>query len=154
VPDQAILGIPIAVPVTRRVNEPKSLEPRRGELVAMKWGRLGGLAATSALVVLWGCSGVTSYEGQEFAIVKGNVKLKGKPVDGGFLNYTAQVGALKVLGPDVPIQGNGTYEGRARVGKNYVTLQPRTMRGKVSKVDQELTVDVKSGTNSQDLEFN
>jgi len=120
----------------------------------MKLGRFWTLAVTAALVVVWGCSSIRRG-GDEFAVVKGIVKVKGKPLEGGgMLTYVTQLGPIKAAGPEVAVQNDGKYEGQARVGKNYVTVHPRPVRNKVAKVNEELTVEVKSGENVQDLEFN
>jgi hypothetical protein len=120
----------------------------------MKLGRFWVLTATMVLVVSWGCDAV-SRNRDEFAVVKGKVKLKGKLLEGGgMLNYVTQLGKIKAAGPEVAVQQDGTYQGQARVGTNYVTVHPRPVRGRAPKSDEEVTVEVKSGVNEQDLEFN
>jgi hypothetical protein len=125
----------------------------RSSSIAIKLGRCWGLATTALLLVVGGCSGLTAPR-EEITLIKGTVKVKGKPLEGGgIMKFKAQLGDIKAPGPDVYIQRDGTYIGHALIGKNYVTLQPKKARGKVTKVDGELTVDVKPGRNTLDLDF-
>jgi hypothetical protein len=119
----------------------------------MKLGRLWGLAAAAFLVVGWGCSSSTRIGPGDLGTVQGNVTFNGKPVPGGVLSFAAQVGQIRIAGPEVMVAKNGAYKTRLRIGTNYATLQLRPTRGKTPQVDKEVSLEVKQGENTQDLSF-
>jgi type 1 glutamine amidotransferase len=101
-----------------------------------------------------GSAAIPTRSRDEFAFVKGTVKVKGQPLAaGGMLTFITQLGRIKAAGPEVPVQAGGTYQGMARVGKNFVSLHPRPVRGQAPKIEQELTVEIKSGVNTFDFDF-
>jgi len=108
---------------------------------------------TAALTVLWGNWGCSTANGpsSDLAKVKGTVKLKGKMLKGGFVQYSAKIPPNSRLAPrQSPITKEGQYGVITPSGVNYVTVIP-PKAGK--PLGQELEVEVKAGTNTKDLEF-
>jgi hypothetical protein len=117
-----------------------------------------GLAAL--LTALSGCSAAPDRESStEEATVTGTVKVRGKLLDGGELNFNAVNPNRRVEARKAAIGKDGTYKAKAYIGLNTVTVFPRKPRNKQEGKDffgvnyEEKSVIVKSGDNTADLEF-
>ncbi len=117
-----------------------------------------GLAAI--LTALSGCSAAPDRENSlEEATVTGTVKVRGKLLDGGELNFNAVNPNRKVVMRKAAIGKDGTYTAKAYLGLNTVTVFPLKPRNKQEGKDffgvnyEERSVTVKSGENTADLEF-
>jgi hypothetical protein len=120
-------------------------------------GRIG-LAAL--LIALSGCSAAPDRESStEEATVTGTVKVRGKLLDGGELNFNAVNPNRRVETRKAAIGKDGTYTAKAYIGLNTVTVFPPKPRNKKEGKDffgvnyEERSVTVISGENKADLEF-
>jgi hypothetical protein len=121
---------------------------------------LGGGTAT-LLYILVGCSSGTPYvEGSlEEAIVKGTVKVRGKPFSEGEIHFSPVNSKRQVAARDAPIAQDGSFTIKTLLGPNTVTVTPPKARAKLRSKEyfgleyEEKSVDVKSGDNTVDLEF-
>ncbi len=95
---------------------------------SMSLARRVGLAAL--LTALSGCTAAPYRESStEEATVTGTVKLHGKLLDGGELNFNAVNPNRKVEMRKATIGKDGTYTAKAYIGLNTVTLAPRKAHG-------------------------
>jgi hypothetical protein len=117
-------------------------------------------SALVLLAALSGCSAAPDRESStEEATVTGTVKVRGKLLEGGELNFNAVNPNRRVDTRKAAINKDGTYTAKAYIGLNMVTVFPPKARNK--KEDkaffgvnyEERSVTVKSGENSADLEF-
>jgi hypothetical protein len=119
-------------------------------------GRMG-LAAVLAL--LSGCSSPERESSLEEATVTGTVKVRGKLLSGGELNFSAVNPNRKVQMRKATIGKDGTYTAKAYIGANLVTVTPPKPKDKKEGKEffgvgyEERSVTVKSGENQADLEF-
>jgi hypothetical protein len=130
------------------------IETRRSISLA---GRVG---LATLLTALAGCSAAPDRESStEEATVTGTVKVHGKLLDGGELNFSAVNPNRKVEMRKATIGKDGTYTAKAYIGLNTVTVFPRKARNKQEGKEffgvnyEEKSVTVKSGENSADLDF-
>jgi hypothetical protein len=131
---------------------------RRGTRRSMSFAGRVGLA--TLLTALAGCSAAPDRESStEEATVTGTVKLHGKLLDGGELNFNAVNPNRKVEMRKATIGKDGTYLTKAYIGLNTVTLAPRKARNKKESKEvfgadaDEKSITVKSGENTADLDF-
>jgi hypothetical protein len=92
----------------------------------------------------------------EEADVTGVVKVRGKPVSGGSVNFhSANIGRAT---PDrtVPINKDGTYSLKAFVGRNTVSVDCKELASPKNREfrDFEMQIDIQSGSNTKDIEIN
>jgi hypothetical protein len=120
----------------------------------------GQLALAALLATIAGCSAAPEREGSlEEATVKGTVKLHGTPMNAGVLHFYATNPNRKVETRDATIGKDGTYNVKAFVGLNTVTVtKPKTRTPKEGQVYfgleyEEKSVVVKSGENEVNFEF-
>jgi hypothetical protein len=118
---------------------------------------LDGLAVAVVLITtLAGCaSGEAPGETTlDEAQVKGTVKVRGKPLDGGTLHFNPS-NAKRVVGArDTTIAKDGSFTVKTLVGQNVVTVTPKKRtKASYGLEYEEKTVEVKSGENSIDIEF-
>jgi hypothetical protein len=108
--------------------------------------------ATLALTVLWGCSGgVPPATLTTRATAKGTVKVKGKLIKGGLVGFSPKVGNDSRTGPyEGVVEKDGSYIVGTYAGTNYVTIIPER---KLNPLAEEITVELKAGENTQNLEF-
>jgi hypothetical protein len=87
------------------------------------------------------------------------VKVRGKLLDGGELNFNAVNPNRRVEMRKAPINKDGSYTAKVYVGLNTVTVTPPKPRYKQQGKEffgvgyEERSITVKSGENSADLEF-
>ena len=119
--------------------------------------RIGVAAIATAF---WGCSAAPDRESStDEATVTGTVKVRGKLLAGGELNFNAVNPNRKVDVRKAAIGKDGTYTAKAFVGLNTVTVFPPKPRNKQEGKDffgvnyEEKSITVKPGENSADLEF-
>ena len=111
------------------------------------------------LTALSGCSAARPRSSLEEATVTGTVKVRGKLLDGGELNFSAVNPNRRVEMRKATIGKDGTYTAKAYIGLNTVTVFPRKPKNKKEGKDffgvnyDEKSVTVKSGENTADLEF-
>jgi len=123
--------------------------------------RLAGRIALAALITaLSGCSAAPDRErSQEEATVKGTVKVRGKLLEGGELNFNAVNPNRRVDVRKATIGKDGSYTAKAYVGLNTVTVFPPKPRNKQQGKEffgvnyEEKSVTVRPGDNTADLEF-
>jgi hypothetical protein len=126
--------------------------------------RSGALAArlglAALLAVLAGCSAAPDRESSlEEATVTGTVKVRGKLLDGGELNFNAVNPNRRVDMRKAAIGKDGTFTAKAYVGLNTVTVTPPKPKNKQQGKEffgvnyEEKSVTVKAGQNTADLEF-
>jgi hypothetical protein len=122
--------------------------------------RAGELAAAALLAALCGCS--TSPDRQsslEEATLRGTVKVRGKLLPGGELNFNAVNPNRRVDARKATITRDGTYEAKVYVGQNIVTVVPPRPRNDQEGKDffgvnyEEKLVNVSAGANTADLDF-
>jgi hypothetical protein len=123
-------------------------------------GLAGRIGLAALLTALAGCSAAPDRESStEDATVTGTVKVRGKLLDGGELNFSAVNPNRKVEMRKATIGKDGTYTAKAYIGLNTVTVFPRKPKTKQEGKDffgvnyEEKSVTVKSGENTADLEF-
>jgi hypothetical protein len=124
--------------------------------------RFGG-AALLLLVVIApaGCdSGKPPVEDSlEEATVKGTVKVRGKPLDGGEIVFNPSNPKRIVPARIAPIGKDGSYTVKALIGLNIVTATPPKARNRsqgratFGLEYDEKSVDVKPGESTVDLDF-
>jgi len=112
------------------------------------------------LTALAGCSAAPDRESSlEEGTVKGTVKVRGKLLEGGELNFNAVNPNRRVDARKAAIAKDGTYTAKAYVGLNIVTVFPPKPRNKQQGKEffgvnyEERSVNVQSGENTADLEF-
>jgi hypothetical protein len=123
--------------------------------------RLAGQIACAALItVLAGCSTAPDrVASQEEATVKGTVKLHGKILDAGELNFNAVNPNRRVEVRKATIGKDGSYTAKVYIGQNIVTVFPPRPRNKEESKDfsgaiyDEKTINVRTGENTSDFEF-
>jgi hypothetical protein len=120
-------------------------------------GRIGLAVLLAALA---GCSSPPDRESSmEEATLTGTVKVRGKLLDGGELNFNAVNPNRRVEARKTTINKDGTYTAKVYIGLNTVTVFPRKPRNKQEGKDffgvnyEEKPVIVKSGESTADLEF-
>lgn len=120
-------------------------------------GRIG-LAAM--LAVLSGCSAAPDRESSlDEATVTGTVKVRGKLLDGGELNFNAVNPNRRVSMRKAAIGKDGTFTAQAYVGLNTVTVTPPKPKNKQQGKEffgvnyEEKSITVKAGENTADLDF-
>jgi hypothetical protein len=106
--------------------------------------------STAVLTVLWGCTqGSPTLTTR--ATTKGTVKVKGKLLKGGLVGFSPKVGSDSRTGPyEGLIEKDGSYAVGTYAGTNYVTVIPPNKR---KPLDEEITVELQPGPNTQNLEF-
>ena len=129
----------------------------------MKTGRsssfAGPLVLTALVTAFAGCSAAPDRESSlEEATVKGTVKVRGKLLDGGELNFNAVNPNRRVDTRKAAIGKDGTYTTKAYLGLNIVTVFPPKPRNKQQGKEffgvnyEEKSVNVTSGENTADLD--
>ncbi len=120
-------------------------------------GRVGFVAIVA---LLCGCSSRPDRESSlEEATVKGSVKVRGKLLEGGELNFNAVNPNRRVELRKAAIGKDGNFEAKALIGLNTVTVTPPKPRNKQQDKEffgvnyEERSVIVQSGENKADLEF-
>jgi hypothetical protein len=120
----------------------------------------GPIALTALLTALAGCSAAPDRESSlEEATVTGTVKVRGKLLEGGELNFNAVNPNRRVDTRKAAIGKDGTYTAKAYLGLNTVTVFPPKPRNKKEGKEffgvnyEERSVNVTSGENKADLEF-
>ena len=128
---------------------------KRGPSVLV--GRIG-LAAL--LTLLSGCSAAPDRESSlDEAKVTGTVKVRGKLLDGGELNFNAVNPNRKVEMRKSAVGKDGTFTAKAYLGLNIVTVTPPKPRNKQQAKEffgvnyEEKSITVKAGENTENLEF-
>jgi len=112
------------------------------------------LTIAVTLAAAWGCgAGAPSVSTDTTeATVRGKVKIKGKPANGGEVffdasNHRRKVNALRTA----PIGKDGTYSIRTYVGENSVQVRS-SARGS-GRGDESVTYDVRAGENVFDIDW-
>jgi hypothetical protein len=120
----------------------------------------GWIGLAALLTALSGCSAAPDRESStEEATVTGTVKVRGKLLNGGELNFNAVNPNRRVEVRKAAIGKDGTYTVKAYIGLNTVTVFPPKPRNKKEGKEffgvnyEEKSVTVKSGENTEDLEF-
>ena len=120
----------------------------------------GRLGLAFCLAVFVGCSAAPDRESStDDAVVKGTVKVRGKLLEGGELNFNAVNPNRRVDVRKAPIAKDGTYTAKAYLGLNTVTVTPPKPRNKQQGKEffgvnyEEKSVIVEAGENTADLEF-
>jgi hypothetical protein len=128
--------------------------------IRQSWRFAGPIALAALLTALVGCSAAPDRESSlEDATVTGTVKVRGKLLEGGELNFNAVNPNRRVETRKAAIGKDGTYTGKAYLGLNTVTVFPPKPRNKQEGKDffgvnyEERSVTVTSGENRADLEF-
>jgi hypothetical protein len=118
------------------------------------------VALAAFLTAFFGCSAEPDRESStEDATVTGTVKVRGKLLQGGELNFNAVNPNRKVYVRKAAIGKDGSYTAKAYIGLNIVTVFPPKPRNKAEGKEffginyEEKSVTVKSGENTADLEF-
>jgi hypothetical protein len=93
---------------------------------------------------------------KEEADVKGVVKLRGKPVTNGRVNFHSANIRRATQDRSAPIGSDGTYAIKAYVGQNTVKADCKELMSSKNLRfrDFEKDVDVQSGTNQIDIDIN
>jgi hypothetical protein len=132
------------------------MEMRKRGLCALA----GPIGLAAVIAVLSGCSAGPERESSlEEATVTGTVKVRGKLLDGGELNFNAVNPNRRVDMRKAPIGKDGRYTAKALVGMNTVTVTPPKPRDKKQGKEffgvnyEERSIVVKAGENTADLEF-
>ena len=114
----------------------------------------------ASLTPLSGCSEPPDRQSTlEDATVTGTVKVRGKLLQGGELNFNAVNPNRRVLARKAEISKDGTYTAKAYLGVNIVTVVPPKPKDKKEGKDffgvnsEERTITVNPGENTADLEF-
>jgi hypothetical protein len=120
---------------------------------------LKGVALALALALVASIEGCGSGEATALttldeAPVKGTVSYRGKLLDGGTLHFNAS-NAKRIIGPrDAPIAKDGSFNVKALLGQNVVTVSPKTRtKANFGLENEEQTVDVKPGENVIRIEY-
>jgi hypothetical protein len=120
----------------------------------------GRIALAALLTAVFGCSAAPDRESSlEEATVKGTVKVRGKLLEGGELNFNAVNPNRKVDVRKAAIGKDGTYTAKTYVGLNIVTVFPPKPRNKQQGKEffgvnyEERSVNVTAGENAAELEF-
>jgi hypothetical protein len=120
----------------------------------------GRIGLAVLLTVLAGCSAASDRESSlEEATVTGTVKVRGKLLDGGELNFNAVNPNRRVDMRKAAIGKDGTFTAKAYIGQNMVTVTPPKPRTKQQAKDffgvnyEEKSITVKAGENTENLEF-
>jgi hypothetical protein len=121
---------------------------------------LAAWTAFGVLVALAGCdphAGAPSVSGSlEEAIVKGTVRIHGKPVNNGTVTFNCvNIKRPNATPASAPIGKDGTYEIKTLVGQNYVELNCRELTAPKNRVfaDTQIPVMVQAGDNAIDIEL-
>jgi hypothetical protein len=124
------------------------------------WTLAGRIGLATLLMAIPGCSAAPDRESStEEATVTGTVKVRGKLLDGGELNFNAVNPNRRVETRKAAIGKDGIYTAKAYIGLNTVTVFPPKPRNKKEGKDffgvnyEERSVTVMSGENKADLEF-
>jgi hypothetical protein len=131
------------------------------ELGIRRSGRIAGSMAFAVLLTaLTGCSAEPDRESSlDEATVTGTVKVRGKLLAGGELNFNAVNPNRKVETRKATIGTDGTYSAKVFLGQNTVTVFPPKPRNKQEGKEffgvnyEERSVIVTAGENKADLEF-
>jgi hypothetical protein len=119
----------------------------------------GRIGLAGVLIVLAGCSAPDRESSTDDATVTGTVKVRGKLLDGGELNFNAVNPNRRVEMRKTAIGKDGTYTAKAYIGLNTVTVTPPKPKDKKQGKEffgvgyEERSVTVKAGENTADLEF-
>jgi hypothetical protein len=92
----------------------------------------------------------------EEATVKGTVRVRGRPVSGGTIRWSAaNINRPKASDREVPINKDGTYAVKAFLGQNFVEINSRELRTPALRQynDDGQTAMVKPGENTVDFDF-
>jgi hypothetical protein len=128
----------------------------------LKWSRsrAGSIVVVVLLTALCGCSTAPDRQSSlEEATLKGTVKVRGKRLQGGELNFNAVNPNRRVDMRKAMISKNGTYEAKVYVGQNIVTVFPPRPRTSQEGEDffgvnyEEKPVNVTAGVQTADLDF-
>ena len=118
------------------------------------------IALAAVLTTLSGCSAASDREGSlEEATVTGTVKVRGKLLEGGELNFNAVNPNRRVDTRKAAIGKDGTFTAKAYLGQNIVTVFPPKARNKQQGKEffgvnyEEKTNHVTSGENKADLDI-
>ncbi len=124
------------------------------------WRIAARIAVAALLTVLSGCSEAPDRESStEEGTVTGTVKVRGKLLEGGELNFSAVNPNRKVNVRKAAIAKDGTYTAKAYIGQNIVTVFPPKPRNKKEGKEffgvnyEERSVVIKPGENTAELEF-
>jgi hypothetical protein len=116
----------------------------------------GAALAIALMATLSGCnSGESAAQtALDEAPVKGIVKFKGKLLEGGTLHFNAS-NAKRIVGArDAPIAKDGSFNVKALLGQNVVTVSPKARTKAVFGLEyEEKTIEVQPGENSIDIEY-
>jgi hypothetical protein len=120
----------------------------------------GWIAFAVHLTALAGCSAAPDRESSlDEATVTGTVKVRGKLLAGGELNFNAVNPNRKVETRKATIGTDGAYSAKVYLGQNTVTVFPPKPRNKQEGKEffgvnyEERSVVVTAGENKADLEF-
>ena len=122
--------------------------------------RAGPIAVAALLTALCGCSTPPDRESSlEEALLKGTVKVRGKPLPGGELDFNAVNPNRRVEVRKAKVRKDGTYEAKVYIGRNIVTVFPARPRNAQEGKDffgvnyEEKSVNITAGQNTADLDF-
>jgi hypothetical protein len=120
---------------------------------------LRGVALALALALIAtieGCGSgeATALTALDEAPVKGTVKVRGKLLEGGTLHFNAS-NATRIVGSrSAPIAKDGSFDVKAIVGQNVVTVSAKARtKANFGLEDEEQTIDVKPGENLINIEY-
>jgi hypothetical protein len=121
---------------------------------------MAGCVATALLVVwIWGCGNPDAppVSGSlEEANVKGTVRVRGKAVTNGTVSFrAANINRPTVPLRDFPIGKDGTYSGKALIGRNAVEVSCKELATPKNRdlIENERAVEVQSGDNTIDVDI-
>jgi hypothetical protein len=121
---------------------------------------MGPIAVAALLTAFCGCSTPPDRESSlEEATLKGTVKVRGKLLHGGELDFNAVNPNRRVDVRKAAISKDGRYEAKVYVGQNIVTVVPPRPRNTQEGKDffgvnyEEKPVKVTAGENTADLDF-
>lgn len=125
----------------------------------MKWTRSRALLltiATAFLAAAWGCGGGTPSvsSSSETVQVKGTVTLKGKPLNGGTIQFDpANINRRNAPVASLEIGKDGTYSGETLAGENSVTVSgPAVQKSPDLSANREI-VNLNSGENTVNIDL-
>jgi hypothetical protein len=116
----------------------------RGAWVAVAAGALAGCG---------GDNGRPVDNSTEEAKVAGTVKIRGKAMKGGAILLDASSAGRVTTARTIPVKADGSFEGTTYVGNNNVRISGDVVTKEPTLAYATKSVDVKSGSNTIDLEF-
>jgi len=128
--------------------------------ITRTWHRAGPIAVAALVTAFSGCSAAPDRESSlNDATVTGTVKVRGKLLNGGEVNFNAVNPNRRVDTRKATIGKDGTYTVKAYLGLNIVTVFPPKPRDKQQGKEffgvnyEEKSVTVTSGENTADLDI-